>query len=151
MKIVLWNVCGATRNEFIPHAWEVIAAHKLSIFIILETKSDGCRATQVSKLLGFDAFEFVKPNGLRGEIWLMYKNSVELIQYQEGITRNFFHALFKFTPDSKEVLLTVVHAPSSRSERHKLWNDLKSSLPPNDTPWLFLGDLNEVTSPSEKF
>ncbi|XP_021750991.1 uncharacterized protein LOC110716653 [Chenopodium quinoa] len=150
MKIVLWNVRGASRNEFIPHALEVISSHKPSIFIILETKSDVTRASQVSNLLGFDKFEFVKPNGLRDGIWLMYKSNVELIDYIEGHTRNYFHALFKFSSDSKEVLLTAVHAPSSPSKRHRLWNDLHSSLPPDDTPWLFLGDLNEVTNPSEK-
>ncbi|XP_021736898.1 uncharacterized protein LOC110703402 [Chenopodium quinoa] len=150
MKIVLWNVRGATRNEFIPHAWEVIAAHKPNIFILLETKSDGNRASQVSKLLGFDGFQFINPNGLRGGIWLMYKNSVELTDYQDNHARNYFHALFKFSPDSKEVLLTAVHAPSSPTERHRLWNELRNNLPPDDTPWLFLGDLNEVTKQSEK-
>ncbi|XP_021764620.1 uncharacterized protein LOC110729219 [Chenopodium quinoa] len=150
MKIVMWNVRGAFRNEFIPHAWDVIVAHKLSIFIILETKSDGTRYTRVSKLLGFDKFEFIKPNGLRGGIWLMYNNNVQLIDYVEGHTRNYFHALFKFSPDSKEVLLAAVHAPSSPAERHRLWNELQASLPPDNTPWLFLGDLNEVTNPFEK-
>ncbi|XP_021728049.1 uncharacterized protein LOC110695134 [Chenopodium quinoa] len=150
MKVVMWNVKGASRNEFIPHAWDVIAAHKPSIFILLETKSDGTRAAEVSKLLGFDHFNFIKPNGLRGGIWLLYKDSIELIDCVEGHSRNYFHALFKFSPEAKEVLLTAVHAPSAPAERHKLWNDIQASLPPDDTPWLFLGDLNEVTSPNEK-
>ncbi|XP_021760909.1 uncharacterized protein LOC110725749 [Chenopodium quinoa] len=80
----------------------------------------------------------------------MYNRNVELIDYVEGETKNYFHALFKFSPDSREVLLSAVHAPSSPAKRHKHWNDLQATLPPDDTPWLFLGDLNEVTKPSEK-
>uniref|UniRef100_A0A803N1W5 Uncharacterized protein n=1 Tax=Chenopodium quinoa TaxID=63459 RepID=A0A803N1W5_CHEQI len=67
MKIVMWNVRGATRNEFIPPAWDVIMTHKPSVFILLETKSDGCRAAEVSKLLGFDHSKFINPNGLRAD------------------------------------------------------------------------------------
>uniref|UniRef100_A0A803LHK0 CCHC-type domain-containing protein n=1 Tax=Chenopodium quinoa TaxID=63459 RepID=A0A803LHK0_CHEQI len=123
---------------------------KFDILFCGETKSNGLRAEKVAKLLGFDAFQFINPNGLRGRIWLMYNRNVELIDYVEGETKNYFHALFKFSPDSREVLLSAVHAPSSPAKRHKHWNDLQATLPPDDTPWLFLGDLNEVTKPSEK-
>uniref|UniRef100_A0A803LUB2 RNase H type-1 domain-containing protein n=1 Tax=Chenopodium quinoa TaxID=63459 RepID=A0A803LUB2_CHEQI len=149
MKVVLWNVRGATRNDFIPHAWDIIATHKPSIFIILEAKSNGVRALEVSRMLGFDGLRFIEPNGSRGGIWLMFNAGVELILYNPK-SINFFHALFKFKPHNTEVLLTGIHAPSNPSERHRMWNNLKNDLPPDDTPWLVLGDLNEVTSPTEK-
>ncbi|XP_021754711.1 uncharacterized protein LOC110720019 [Chenopodium quinoa] len=103
----------------------------------------GFSALQVSKLLGFDGLRFI------GGIWLMYNYGVELILYNSK-TINYFHALFKFKPNNTKVLITGIHAPSNPANRHKLWNDLKNSLLPDDTPWMLLGDLNEVTSPSEK-
>ncbi|XP_021728702.1 uncharacterized protein LOC110695776 [Chenopodium quinoa] len=149
MKVVLWNVRGATINDFIPHAWDIIAAHKPSIFIILEAKSNGIRALEVSRLLGFNGLRFIEPNESRGGIWLMYNDKVELVLYNSS-SINFFHALFKFKPHNNEVLLTSVHTPSNATGRHCLWNDLRNNLPPDYNPWMLLGDLNEVTSPAEK-
>uniref|UniRef100_A0A803LSN8 RNase H type-1 domain-containing protein n=1 Tax=Chenopodium quinoa TaxID=63459 RepID=A0A803LSN8_CHEQI len=112
---------------------------------------------KVTRLLGFDDFQFIEPNGSRGGIWLMFNAGVELILYQSPLI-NYFHALFKIKPNNSEVLLTGIHASSTPLERHKLWTELHNSLPPDDTPWLVLGDLHEVvvdqpssgTSPSPK-
>lgn len=33
MKIIVWNVRGASNNAFVPHAWDVVRLNKLLIFI----------------------------------------------------------------------------------------------------------------------
>lgn len=43
-----------------------------------------------------------------------------------------------------------MHAPSSPGPRHQFWREVKDNLPLPDTPWLVVGDMNEVTSQAEK-
>ncbi|XP_021761442.1 uncharacterized protein LOC110726271 [Chenopodium quinoa] len=150
MKIIVWNVRGANRDEFIPQAMDIIATHKPSNFIVLEAKSNGIRAKNVSKLLGFDGLQFIDPNDTRGGIWILYKPTVKLILYDDD-RKNYFHALFKFNPNNKEVLLTGVHAPLTRAvDRHRFWRQIRENLPPDDTPWMMVEDLNEVMSQADK-
>ena len=149
MKIIIWNVCGASNNAFVPHAWDVVRLNKPSIFIIFEAKAEECRVRQVTRLLGFDDFKAIPPHGLKGGIWLMWKKSIELVSWSE-VSPYYFHSLFKFSPNHPEVLLTGVHAPCTARERHEIWKNMEQNLPPDQTPWMVVGDLNEVRSQAEK-
>lgn len=96
IKIILWNIRGGSSDTFIPHALTIIQAQNPSIFIILETKSDDSRARHVCRRLGFMDFKAIPASGLRGGIWLFWKNNVDLILYNER--PNYFHSLFHFSP-----------------------------------------------------
>ena len=149
MKIITWNVRGASNNAFVPHAWDVVHIHKPSILIIFETKAEECRARQVTRLLGFDDFKAMPPHGLKGGIWLMWKRNVDLVSWSE-VSPYYFHSLFKFSPNQPEVLITGIHAPSTAKERHQIWRNMEQNLPPDQVPWLVAGDMNEVRSQGEK-
>ncbi|XP_057248280.1 uncharacterized protein LOC130590240 [Beta vulgaris subsp. vulgaris] len=149
MKIIAWNVRGASNNAFVPHAWDVVRFHNPSIFVIFETKAEECRARQVSKLLGFDDFKAMPPHGLKGGIWLMWKRNIDLVSWSE-VSPYYFHSLFKFSPNQPEVLITGMHAPSTAKERHQIWRNMEQNLPPDQVPWMVVGDLNEVRNQGEK-
>lgn len=149
MKIIVWNVRGASNNAFVPRAWDVVRLNKPSIFIIFEAKADECRAKQVTRLLGFDDFKAIPPHGLKDGIWVMWKKSIELVSWSE-VSPYYFHFLFKFSPKHPEVLLTGMHAPCTAKERHEIWKNMEQNLPPDQTPWMVVGDLNEVRNQNEK-
>ena len=149
MKIIAWNVRGASNNAFVPHAWDVVRIHKPSILIIFETKAEECRARQVTRLLGFDDFKAMPPHGLKGGIWLMWKRSIELVSWSE-VSPYYFHSLFKFSPNKPEVIITGIHAPSTGKERQQIWRNMEQNLPPDQAPWMVVGDMNEVRSQGEK-
>lgn len=149
MKIIVWNVRGASNSAFVPHAWDVVRLNKPSIFIIFEAKADECRARQVTRLLGFDDFKAIPPHGLKDGIWVMWKKSIELVSWSE-VSPYYFHSLFKFSPKHPEVLLTGMHAPCTAKERHEIWKNMEQNLPPDQTPWMVVGDLNEVRNQNEK-
>ncbi|KAL2940936.1 hypothetical protein RDABS01_029286 [Bienertia sinuspersici] len=136
MKIVLWNIRRGNGDEFIPHALEIISKHKPTIFIFLETKADDLRGD--------------KSNIAWGGIWLFWQSSVDIVLFNDG-NADFFDALFHFSPDHPEVLLTGLHAPSSRIPRSHFWKGMQENLPPPATPWLVMGDMNEVTNQTEKW
>ncbi|XP_056688797.1 uncharacterized protein [Spinacia oleracea] len=119
-----------------------------SIFILLETRSDDYRAQEVMIQLKFNQFKVISPTDKRGGIWLFWKNTIDLILFSEDV--NQFHVLFHFENVRPEVLITGLHAPSVPGPRHALWRNMADNLPPSDTPWLMVGDMNEVTSQSEK-
>lgn len=149
MKIVLWNIRGASRNEFIPYAWDIIKQHHPLVFVLLETKCGEDRARQVQLQLGFIEFKVINPLGKRGGIWLFWKTGIDLVLFNAG-NPNYFHALFHFASVDREFLVSGVHAPSTSRERKKFWNSMQEDIPPSTSPWLLMGYLNEVTSSIEK-
>ncbi|KAL2904687.1 Catalase-peroxidase [Bienertia sinuspersici] len=149
MKIALWNIRGASSDEFMPHACDIINKHRPSIFIFLETKCDDKRAFQVKRRLNFTDYKVVNPRGKRGGIWIFWNPPVDLILFSDNDV-DYFHGLFRFSPTSPEALVTGMHAPSVSSVRHRLWRDMQANLPPPTTPWMVLDDLNEVTCTNEK-
>lgn len=87
--------------------------------------------------------------GTRGGIWVFWKYGIDLVLFYER-SPNYFHALFHFDTTDREFLMTGIHAPSTSRDCHLHWKDMQADVPPAATPWLMLGDLNEVTSQSEK-
>ncbi|KAL2906857.1 hypothetical protein RDABS01_005567 [Bienertia sinuspersici] len=133
MKIALWNIRGqAVMNSCHMH-----------------TKCDDKRAFHVKRRLNFTDYKVVNPRGKRGGIWLFWNPPVDLILFSDNDV-DYFHGLFRFSPTSPEALVTGMHAPSVSSVRHRLWRDIQANLPPPTTPWMVLGDLNEVTCTNEK-
>ncbi|KAL2929294.1 Phenylalanine-4-hydroxylase [Bienertia sinuspersici] len=147
-KIVLWNIRGRNGDEFILHALEIISKHKPTIFIFL-TKADELRGRQIQYRLGFQNFRYINPHGKPGGVWLFWQSIVNIVLFNDGNV-DFFHALFHFIPDQPEVLLTGLHAMSSRILRAHFWRGMQDNLPPLATPWLVMGDMNEVTNQGEK-
>lgn len=94
MQTEILNVRGASKNEFIPHAWIKIDNKHPTIYIFLETKVDDFRARQVMVQLGFHEFKVVQANSCRGGIWNFLKNLVDLVTFSVG--DYFFHVLFHF-------------------------------------------------------
>ncbi|XP_056692071.1 uncharacterized protein [Spinacia oleracea] len=148
MKICMWNVRGENRNLFLSHAKEIVFNQNPDIFIFLETKADGSRARETMLALKFSDFRVVRPIGTRGGIWMFWKKTVDMVLFDAENT--YFHSLFHFKNLGKEGLVTAMHAPSSSKEKHHHWNSIRSNLPPKNIPWLVLGDMNEITSQSEK-
>ncbi|XP_021855317.1 uncharacterized protein [Spinacia oleracea] len=148
MKLILWNVRGASKDDFLPYARNIVSNQNPVAFIFLETKADDLRANQVRTQLGFHEFRVVPATSMRGGIWLFWKKDIDLVNYATGDFN--FHALFHFKNVKKDALITGMHAPSSAAQRHHVWNTMQSNLPPPSTSWLMVGDLNEVTSQSEK-
>ena len=118
MKAVIWNVRGANSKNFLWHALEMVKVQKPDIFIILETKCSSLRADQGTDRLGFRNFRIIPSFGKRGCIWLLWKNDITLVQYAD-YKPNHFHALFKLSPNTPEVLITGMHAPSVATDRKK--------------------------------
>ncbi|XP_056687673.1 uncharacterized protein [Spinacia oleracea] len=148
MKICVWNVRGATRDGFLPHAWEIIDSQHPAILVLLETKCGEDRAKEVMQQLRFDAFKAIPSTGKRGGIWIFWKKVVDLVMYTAEV--NQFHALFHFQNVSSEVLVTGMHASTLPRIRHENWRNLQDNLPPSQTPWMVMGDFNEVISQADK-
>lgn len=73
-----------------------------------------------------------------------------MIYYTKG-TPNYFHAQFKVKLNQSEFWLREFTLRVSPVIGTKFWNSLQANLPPQNVPWIFLGDLNEVTNQSENF
>ncbi|KAL2928959.1 hypothetical protein RDABS01_034370 [Bienertia sinuspersici] len=80
---------------------------------------------------------------------VLWQSSVDIVLFNDGNT-DFFHTLSHLSPDQPEVLLTAMHDPNTHSSRARFWRGMQDNLPPSATPWLVMGDMNEVTNQNEK-
>lgn len=117
MMICLWNVRGASRDNFIPHAWIIVEAQRPS-----ETKSEEYHAFEVMYRLRFCDYGVIPPFEKRGGIRLFWNKEVDVVNYTATI--NQFQFLFQFKNVVPEVLVNSMHAPSVSITCHRMWRDM---------------------------
>lgn len=126
MKVIFWNIRGACTDRFLPHALELVHSHRPTIFIVLETKASDERAQFIQRRLNYDNLRTVQPLGKRGGLWMFWKDSVDLVDFVPN-TPHYFHALFHFSPDQPDMLLTGMYAPSIPRDRKLLWKSFRDN------------------------
>uniref|UniRef100_A0A803N9G1 RNase H type-1 domain-containing protein n=1 Tax=Chenopodium quinoa TaxID=63459 RepID=A0A803N9G1_CHEQI len=70
MKIFMWNVRDACRNEFIPHAWDVIVTHKPKASCLVDLGFSGNPFTWKNAREGLDLIQERLDRALGNSNWL---------------------------------------------------------------------------------
>ena len=148
-RILVWNVRRSSSSNFFIYLTDLISDYKPSIVILLEAPSPDDSLRRLCTRHGFSNFQFVDAMNQRGGIWYLWKHPVRTVDFI-STEPALFHSLLKLEDGEPEVVLTAMHAPSSSSSRTDFWNRLAQDPPPAQSPWLVVGDLNTVTSASEK-
>lgn len=69
----------------------------------------------------------------------------------QPVTSSFQEVHLQCRVSNKSFLLNSVHASSSFSIRKNLWSSLMELASMLTTPWLIIGDFNDIVKASEKF
>ena len=72
MKILMWNCRGALNSEFKRKVCELVANHRPSIMVIMETRVGGERAKKIIEGLPFDGFITTDTIGYAGGLWILW-------------------------------------------------------------------------------
>lgn len=75
MKILAWNVRGATKASFRRNFMDLYSTHCPHIAIVSETRIVGTRAETISTALEFDSVHRMDPMGFTSGIWLLWNSA----------------------------------------------------------------------------
>ena len=104
---------------------------------------------RICKLLGYFNFEIVEAKGLAGGLAFMWKAELEMKCLWK--TSRVICCSLKGTQEVEEWRMIGCYGTPYYREKELFWDALTDSLQMEQVPWLLFGDLNEVTSETEKF
>lgn len=123
----------------------MISQHKPSILALLEPHMSGTHADKVCCKSGFDNWIIIEAVGFSGEIWLFWKQIVDI----ESIVTHPQFVLFLVNHDTVKWYLSVVYDSLNAQLKRKLWEELDHAILKIDGPWISLGDFNVVSGRDE--
>ncbi|KAK4272541.1 hypothetical protein QN277_021082 [Acacia crassicarpa] len=147
-KKFYWNCRGACDGRLIRNlrlAWR----NSCPDFLILaETKSENASLVRRLESLGFDGSAFIPSVGRSGglcAVWRSEKVNVAVLK----LNRQYFHFKCSFV-GQPVFLLTAIYAVPVPHLKQELWADLRSLAALIFSPWVVVGDFNDIASMDER-
>lgn len=153
MTIFCWNIRGLNSPSRQRVVRSFIASNKLLVGGILETHVAEENATSVlaATLPGWRMENNYCCSEL-GRIWLVWDPSVSVLVFKKS--EQMILCSIKVPDVASSFAAAFVYGKNTDIERRLLWEDisfLAPSSPLCDTPWLLMGDFNQIASTSEHF
>ncbi|XP_074290608.1 uncharacterized protein LOC141617322 [Silene latifolia] len=152
MNIAFWNVRGTKRKNFAEELNFFSSSNGIKILAICDTKSTSKPEPFTTASFGFNNCDFVPSIGLSGGIWLFWKESISMTFSLKVLFRSIRFIACEICDLQNNLVfcLIFVYAPAQPSEKADFWSELENFVLNLELPFLLLGDLNEIKSPSEK-
>ncbi|XP_057418501.1 uncharacterized protein LOC130712697 [Lotus japonicus] len=147
LKIISWNVRGALHENGKRFVKELIRTKNPDIVFLLETRCQFTRASRFWKSLGFSSSFISEAVGFRGGIWVLTKTNANfntrlLHMHNQAISFGIWRDNFSWA-------CTAIYASPSPAQREVFWDHLCHVRIGITIPWLLVGDMNEILSPTE--
>ena len=139
-NIIAWNCRGSLKPEFQNYVKELVQNHNPAMLIILETRVGGDRAKEITDRLPFEKAIHTETLGYAGGLW----NSNRVVVSLLATTEQEIHVSIKVRPSDTQCLLFAIYASPRFNERCVLWNNLVNVASLCSSPWIIVGDFNEV-------
>lgn len=147
MIVLSWN-CHRLGNLRAVEVLSYLEREKApKVLFLMETKRTVAEMKWIQKELHFDAMLVVPCLGRRGDLAMLWKDEVDLdIQ---TYTQNHIDAFIRTNPNVSW-RITGFYGKPEEHMRHETWDLLKYLSTRNSTPWLCIGDYNEILFAEEK-
>ncbi|XVF04322.1 hypothetical protein REPUB_Repub05bG0072500 [Reevesia pubescens] len=144
MSVLFWNSRDSGTFDFSRHARELVMSHNIDVLVIVELYISGNNADKVIKKLHFDSFTITDAKGFCGGIWMLWKKNITVVTLFKK-SEQFISVLII---DEKYARWTfiAVYANLFRLIDYFFWNYLKEFDDFDHITWLFIGELNQITS-----
>ncbi|XP_074278178.1 uncharacterized protein LOC141601774 [Silene latifolia] len=140
---------GIARPSFSTHLSYLINAHKPNIVILSETRVNSPNSLTIVQRLPFDSFEVLDPVGFAGGIIILWNaGDVAVTLVNKGA--QLINVVVQVVSTNFTFLLSAIYASPKFKYRRNLWNELITLSHNLRTPWVCVGDFNEVTCAGEK-
>jgi hypothetical protein len=148
MKILAWNCCGLALAPTILVLRAFIRSYRPDLLFLFETKVSSSLFWFLLHGLGFVDMLEVPPVSSRGEIFLTWKDGVDLELVK--LDSHSICCLVFSEPFSTPWMFSFVYAPHLISEMSDFWTRMSELGNSFGGAWLLMGDFNYVLSSTEK-
>jgi len=153
MKVFCWNIRGLnSRNrQRVVRSW--IASNNLLVGCFLETHvaQENANSVLASTLPGWRMDSNYCCSEL-GRIWIVWDPSISVLVFKR--TDQIMFCSIKIPSLLQSFAVAFVYGRNSELDRRSLWEDilvLSRTSPLSVTPWLLLGDFNQIAAASEHY
>ena len=147
MIIISWN-CRGLGNQRAVNALTYLVEEKApKVLFLMETKQTVDEMRRFQNDLHFDSMLAVSCLGRRGGLAMLWKAEVDL--HIQTYTQNHIDALILNNATSPW-RITGFYGKLEEHLRHESWNLLKHLSTRSSSPWVCIGDYNEILSSEEK-
>jgi exonuclease III len=148
MIVLSWNCRGLGNPRTVRSLYRLVKEKKPTLVFLMETKVSRRKVSFLPSKLGLENMFVVDCRGKSGGLILLWK-SMALVEIQ-NFNNNHINAVIKNSLDRVPWKLTGFYGHPEVSMRRHSWALLRHLATINPTPWLCLGDFNEIVSLGEK-
>ena len=150
MTILFWNVRGIGRPSFKPNLRLLVNQHHPKIVILAEARVSRETTNTILENVGFDSCHVVELRGFAGGIILHWNSNIMNFHYI-GENSQGVHGVVEACSTNLSYVLSAIYASPSYADRKLLWQDLCNIAGVVKSPWIAIGDFNEIINQGEKF
>ena len=148
MTIICWNCQGLGSSLTIRSLKDLCFLKNPKIVCLIETKAKRSRAEIIKRSLQFDNMHVVDPIGLSGGFLILWRKDIQLNILESK--RFLIDSLCNLNDSKGWWRLTFVYGSTNYHCRKALWSYIGTSQGSHPTPWLCMGDYNDILRDDEK-
>lgn len=147
MKIISWSIRGALHENGKLFVKELVRTKNPDIILLYETCCQSARVSRFWNSLRFTLGFVYEDFGYRGGIWVLIRSNAT---FSYCLVHSHGQAIsFELWRDNLSWVCTAVYVSPTPVLREELWEHLSLMRNTILSPWLLIGDMNEVLLPSE--
>jgi hypothetical protein len=149
MSLLCWNCRGLGQPRIVQELVRLVRELSPKIVFISETRQQATRVNNLKNRLAMDNCFLVDGKGKGGGLALYWDNSIKfsIVSY----TMHHIDTLIWDGDHHASWRGTFAYGEPRVQDRHKLWKLLERLKPCSSSPWLVIGDFNEVMWNFEHF
>ncbi|KAK9984457.1 hypothetical protein SO802_033982 [Lithocarpus litseifolius] len=147
MIVLSWNCRGLENQRAVNILSHLMREKAPNILFLIETKQTVEEMRRVQGELHYDSMLAISCLGRKGGLAMLWNNDVDL--HIQTYTQNHIDALI-FIDRNSSWRITGFYGKPEEQLRHETWDLLKHLKSRSSTPWLCIGDYNEILASEEK-
>ena len=148
MRLLSWNCRGAGRPLTVRAIKAFTRKEGPDVLFMVETKIKASKVDCLRLVMGFNSSFCVDSIGSAGGLTFFWSLRVDIeVVYSNN---NCIAALVYSNPLESLWLLIGVYGPPYLAMRRKFWRLMEDIIEGFSEQWLMIGDLNSISSPSDK-
>ncbi|XP_004297985.1 PREDICTED: uncharacterized protein LOC101309247 [Fragaria vesca subsp. vesca] len=148
MRTISWNYRGLGRTATVKALGEIISRQRPNILFLSETHKTTSYVEKIRRKMRFSQGFCVDPIGIAGDLCLWWDDSL-LINIVD-FSKNFLDTMITLVETGEVVRATFIYGPPYQEDKEDFWNEWSFRDKEDSTPWLVIGDLNELLSQQER-
>ncbi|KAM2052769.1 hypothetical protein ACFX1T_002485 [Malus domestica] len=149
MIFLVWNVRGASKENFVSTAIDLVKHNNVDVLVVVEPRISYNRAAEVIKQLNFSNSVVSEVVGFSGGIWVLWNDS--RVSLTPILVTDQVISMFVDGYGVDSWIFSAVYGSPDISKRQCLCRTLYLIHDNSTLPWLVAGDFNCVLSADERY